>query len=206
MGYNVTLNDSEFFMAHEQTADAALALKKWLEERPDRKNPKSWEARVLAKHPILEFYMREFMWAFESDSDGNITEVEYIGESQSGHEQTIFNLIAPYVKAGSYIELHGEDGDIFRYVFDGTQCKEVKPIITWPAITPADNAAASGDPDTVVIVVKGGMVQNVYSSMRYADLDVEILDFDDNGSMTPEERNAMEYRMNEVIKNYKSIH
>ena len=39
--------------------------------------------------------------------------------------------IAPYVEAGSYIEMYGEDGDKWRYVFDGKTVKEVYPKVEW---------------------------------------------------------------------------
>lgn len=32
---------------------------------------------------------------------------------------------------GSYIEMRGEDGALWRWVFDGKTCKEITAKITW---------------------------------------------------------------------------
>ena len=45
--------------------------------------------------------------------------------------------------------------------------------------------------DKVVIEVNGGMVQNVYTTLS-TDVEVEILDSDDNGTQTDNERDDME--------------
>ena len=43
----------------------------------------------------------------------------------------------------------------------------------------------------ITIEVSGGMVQNVYTTLE-TDVDVNILDFDDNGSMPKAERKKLE--------------
>lgn len=37
----------------------------------------------------------------------------------------VFNAIAPYVEAGSFINIEGEDGSLFSYQFDGEKCNEI---------------------------------------------------------------------------------
>ena len=46
---------------------------------------------------------------FKMDTDGNITELTFIGE-KLGNDFEMFQLIAPYVQDSSYIWMMGEDG------------------------------------------------------------------------------------------------
>ena len=39
-------------------------------------------------------------------------------------DRLLFDAIAPFVKAGSFIEMSGEDGTLWRWHFDGKQCQE----------------------------------------------------------------------------------
>lgn len=53
-----------------------------------------------------------------------VTGISFEGESQDGTEEEMFQAIAPFVEADSYIEMQGEDGEIWRWIFDGTTCVE----------------------------------------------------------------------------------
>ena len=81
--------------------------------------------RVLKK---LENYGYEA----EVDDDGSIIGVDFIAHKLAHDEDTMFQAIAPYVKDGSYIEMGGEDGDLWRWIFKDGTCKEIHAIITWP--------------------------------------------------------------------------
>jgi hypothetical protein len=39
--------------------------------------------------------------------------------------------IAPYVEENSYIEMVGEDGDRWRWVFKNGKCEEKYPEVIW---------------------------------------------------------------------------
>jgi len=50
-----------------------------------------------------------------------------------GDEVELFKAIAPYVDAGSYIEILAPSyNEMWRWVFDGKTCREVRPKIVWP--------------------------------------------------------------------------
>ncbi len=70
----------------------------------------------------------EIISKFPKDKDviGITQQVEYLGE-----ERIIFNVIAPFVEEGSFIEIVGEDGETWRWVFEGGKCEEKKPKIKW---------------------------------------------------------------------------
>ena len=81
-------------------------------------------ARILSK-------MTRFGYEPEMDDDGNIVGVEFVGEKISYSEDTMFDAIAPYVEDGSFIEMTGEDGCMWRWVFKNGTCKEQRATITW---------------------------------------------------------------------------
>ena len=68
---------------------------------------------------------------FQLDQDGNITELEFIGE-KLGNDFKMFQSIAAYVQDGSYIWMIGEDGFQWRWVLRAGICKEVKAKVEWP--------------------------------------------------------------------------
>jgi hypothetical protein len=70
----------------------------------------------------IEDALEAWRWEVEFDDESN----DIVGINFSGEK-----LIAPYVEAGSYIQMQGEDGEMWRWVFDGATVKEVKPKIDW---------------------------------------------------------------------------
>jgi hypothetical protein len=63
-------------------------------------------------------------------TENNITNIEFVGE-KIGNDFDIFKIIAQFVKNNSYIECHGEDGYLWRWVFKNGKCKEINPKIVW---------------------------------------------------------------------------
>jgi hypothetical protein len=47
----------------------------------------------------------------------------------NGDDVEILNSIAKYVVPKSYIQFVGEDGSVFRFIFDGEKCEEKYPKI-----------------------------------------------------------------------------
>ena len=70
-------------------------------------------------------------WAVEFDDDGNVNDIQFEGEKKGWGEDELFEKIAPFVKDGSFIEMHGEDGGMWRWVFKNGTCTEIYPTITW---------------------------------------------------------------------------
>jgi hypothetical protein len=122
MGYCISLYDQKFYIA---AADKQQALK--------------------AAKPIYGHWVHEGgtqgcdtleevfdTWGYEADVDesGNITGLSLTNE-KLGDELKLFQAIAPWVKAGSYLEISGEEGALWRWVFDGSACSEKTPKIEW---------------------------------------------------------------------------
>lgn len=93
----------------------------------------SWVLRDAAKEAIqrkdLIEAMKNCRWHLDLDENGNVFSIEFNGEKYGGDEIYILNAIAPIVKKDSYIEMQGEEGEIWRWVFDGEHCKEVVATI-----------------------------------------------------------------------------
>ena len=71
-------------------------------------------------------------WTVEIDNNGNIDDI-YFTREKLGDEDIIFDCIAPAVESGSFIEMCGEEGDRWRWVFINGRCKVVNANIIWDA-------------------------------------------------------------------------
>jgi hypothetical protein len=60
----------------------------------------------------------------------NVIGISFMGEGYS-NDIEMFNILAPFVEEGSFIEMSGEDGSIWRWVFDGQTCQEKQPEVKW---------------------------------------------------------------------------
>jgi len=72
------------------------------------------------------------------DEDNNITDLDFIGRDMHKDED-LYQLLAPLMWDGSYLEFFGEMGDIWRWVFYGGECYKIKAIELWadPAVPPS---------------------------------------------------------------------
>lgn len=73
----------------------------------------------------LDEVLRIWRWEADFDDDGSITDLTFTGENL-GDEDRLFAKLAPFVEAGSYIAVVGEDGAIWRWVFENGRisCEE----------------------------------------------------------------------------------
>ena len=73
---------------------------------------------------------RNAPYEFAFDDDGNITGIEHIGHNL-GDDFEIFQSIAPFVAEGSFLDMSGEDGERWKWVFKGGNCHELKARLVW---------------------------------------------------------------------------
>ena len=119
MGYCMKQRNSNFYVVDEE---AALEAIKGLAGK-ETMGPEhfSWvDTREFLYADTFEEAMNAWRW--ETDSDWKY--ILFTGE-KLGDDNLLFDAIAPYVEAGSYIEMLGEDGQIWRWIFDGKTCREV---------------------------------------------------------------------------------
>jgi hypothetical protein len=69
---------------------------------------------------------------FDVDSrDNNYFYIQFNGEKYSGDEKEVLNAISPFVKDGSYIEMIGEEGERWRWIFHKNGVEEKYAKIVW---------------------------------------------------------------------------
>lgn len=125
MGYCMSQRDCKFYVVNEK---AALAAIKGLAGK-ETMGPGhfSWvDTREFMMADTLEEAMSAWRWETESYWKYILFDGEKLGD-----DLLLFDAIAPYVEAGSYIEMQGEDGAIWRWIFDGKTCREINALITF---------------------------------------------------------------------------
>jgi hypothetical protein len=80
----------------------------------------------------LEEAFRAWRWepVFGLEANPDITDIQFEGE-KSGDDMVFFKAIAPYVRDGSYIEMQGEDGHLWRWKFNNGKVSESHSRIVW---------------------------------------------------------------------------
>jgi hypothetical protein len=127
MGYYMEMREVSFEIPNENK-EKALELLKTLA----RKNSNlSWvDSDTVLRSETLSEALDECSYDIEEDESGNVINIYFTGE-KLGDDELIFDTIASTVKDGSYIEMMGEDGLIWRWVFKGGKCKEINAKIQW---------------------------------------------------------------------------
>lgn len=130
MSYNARQREAEFFIADADKPKALRALK------------------ASKDHDVLRYYkgfggcryledaLEHIDFDVDTDDAGNVTGVDYQRDGL-GEVFAALQPLAPFVRAGSYLEFSGEDGALWRWVFDGVKVVRVEPTITWPEGTDA---------------------------------------------------------------------
>lgn len=138
MGYHITQHSSDFYLPKESAADALAAIKGLYgggqETIRDGSGPHyAWVSTqwVLAATTLTEAMAQ---WRYElTEGDGGYKNITFTGE-KAGDEDKLFAAIAPFVRAGSYVAFHGEDGAHWRWYFDGNTVREQVGEITYKDI------------------------------------------------------------------------
>ena len=129
MGYYMETNDWKFKMP-KANADKALAALKELFGRPDYGAGWVDNEEVLSAD-TFEKAINEARFTVDSFRDEeDYTQIWFNGEKYSGDEVDTLNAIAPFVEDGSYIEMSGEEGEVWRWIFhpDGVEEKFAKLV------------------------------------------------------------------------------
>lgn len=133
MGYCMSHMGSEFFIAAkdaEAAAEAVRALHGKESIRDCSGRHFSWVRGDFYLEEEDEEVFRAWRWDPVFDDDRNIVEVEFMGE-KLGDDIIFFGALAPFVKKGSYIEMSGEDGERWRWIFDGKTVVERTATLSW---------------------------------------------------------------------------
>ena len=132
MGYCMNQQYSEFFIPADKVNDTLKAVQALAgkETIHDVYSHFSWVSEDFHLATSFAEIMRAWRWHISYDADGNVDEIEFNGE-KFGDDIILFKAIAPFVKEGSFIEMQGEDGALWRWYFDGNKCIEKDAKISW---------------------------------------------------------------------------
>lgn len=132
MGYCMRQTNSQFYSKKEFHNEAVLRVIADTIEQHKRGAGYPWvnPQQVVDARNLAEI-LRAWRYQTMLDAEGNITAIEFIGE-KSGACLELFKMIAPAVQPDSFIEMLGEDGAKWRWVFDGSTCEEIQAVMNWP--------------------------------------------------------------------------
>lgn len=126
MGYYMNQKSAKFTIKKENLAGALGAIKA-LATTPERMGGGSstgerWYSWVTTekflKAETFAEALGEWRWDCFIDESGDLVEINFNGE-KLGDDAILLKAIAPFVEAGSYIEMEGEDGCYWKWIFDG---------------------------------------------------------------------------------------
>ena len=128
MGYCMSQDESKFHIQVSKKVSALRAIKDLV---TDKKGSFTWiDADTIKSCRNLTDAMSEWRWDIEEDDAGDVVGVAFSGE-KAGDDLALFKAIAPFVTSGSYIEMHGEDGSRWRWVFSENTCVEKTAKVSW---------------------------------------------------------------------------
>ena len=127
MGYLIKSIHSSFFLSNENKSKAYDTIKEWVTDEEDGiiYGDFLWvDIDLLEEATTIEEQLKAWRWSPKNDSYGNIISVEFVGEKE-GEDEEFLSVLAPYVRPNSYIEMEGEDGAMWKWIFDGKCCNRV---------------------------------------------------------------------------------
>ena len=141
MGYCMSQENAKFIIAKCKHAPALKKLKEltkrtdlmsgWMNNSMGVQKHFSWVTTEDVRNASsLSEAMEAFRWPVEHDGDGNITAISFSG-GKLGDDQHFFGALAEFVDEGSFIEMHGEDGSMWRWVFSGGKVVEKQAVVSW---------------------------------------------------------------------------
>lgn len=152
MGYCMDLMDADFVIKRENQDKALEAVKKLADTVNENGSGSSYSGGECKSRSYAWVTTEDFVnaddvseaisaWGWEPQTDevtGDITTMYFVAEKK-GDDEYLLDALAPYVEPGSFIQMQGEDGSIWRWFFDGQQCIEQGGEVTFaplPLATP----------------------------------------------------------------------
>ncbi len=130
MGYYIQQQDQRFAIKQDIFENVIQAIKGMTDV-----NDNDWRFawvdtdKVLNAKDIKSIFSA-WRWDVEFDNNGDINHIQFIGE-KLGDDEYFFSMIAPYVAPESFIEMRGDDGNLWRWIFKNGTYINKKAVITW---------------------------------------------------------------------------
>lgn len=132
MGYCIEQQAGRFRMRADQFPLALGALKALAARAPHQRfGHFSWvdTGTLMRAQTVVEF-LKEWRWHPTLDVQGNIVDLSFEGE-KLGDDKQLLDALAPFVEVGSFLQMLGEDGEGWRWVFDGSRCIEQQAQVSF---------------------------------------------------------------------------
>jgi hypothetical protein len=105
---------------------------------------------------------KAWRWEITFDNQtGDVSDIQFEGEKYHDDDE-LFRGVAPYVEAGSFICMHGDDDETWRWYFDGQEMITQSGTVTYELAK-------------VVVEMRGGVAEVTECP---PGIDVEIIDHD----------------------------
>lgn len=127
MGYYMHQHYSKFFIPTKKRSEALEAM------RAAAKDHRGWawvHMEKILEATTIEEAIKACHWTYDSE----LREIHFEGEKY-GDEDTIFAVIAPFVKKGSWITMSGEENAHWRWEFNGERVRANDAVIRYNTIT-----------------------------------------------------------------------
>lgn len=111
MGYCMSQCGADFRVRAENIKPLRKAL---IEAFPNRNC--LW-GKPIEKLPIEDIFV-DFGWDISFGDECQIESIHFVGEKASCEDDDFMRAIAPFVEDMSYIEMQGEEGEIWRWYFE----------------------------------------------------------------------------------------
>jgi hypothetical protein len=133
MGCDMSQSDSSFRIKQENF-DKCLEAIKALDPNKEDTIGDSFayvNTKEYKEAKTLGLALAAWRWQVQyEEKDGDIIDI-YFDCEKLGNDIILFHAIAPFVEKDSFIQMNGEEGDMWRWCFDGKICYQVRPTITW---------------------------------------------------------------------------
>jgi hypothetical protein len=139
MGYVLIQRESSFSIAADDCANALAAVKALHGREPIEDSTGRHFSFVTTERFLLAETLADALAAWrweaeESTADGSIVGLDFQGEKH-GDEDLLFAALAPFVQSSSFIEMVGDDGTIFRWVFQAKAVYKVRGTVSFETPT-----------------------------------------------------------------------
>ena len=129
MGTCTRLEYAKFRIKKENIPKAFAAMRAFVDADLAQCVKNKWRAptcptpdKVLVATTLAE-QVRPWSWVLDADGDGNVTAIRFAGEKE-GAEDDLFQVLGPFVEAGSVVEMRNENGWRSLWQFDGKECRK----------------------------------------------------------------------------------
>jgi len=129
MGYHIHLKNGSQFRIPAANQDVALAAMKAMF---DGGRKYSWVDKedVIGADTLVQALEPWGHAMYRDKITGDLDDLEYLNE-KAGGERALYETLAPFVLPGSHLDFYGEDGDHWRWVFDGKTVKHLKGVVSY---------------------------------------------------------------------------